>query len=355
MLILPNYCLHSFVWCVWVRTARPCISCLPWLCFLVGLGLCVLVLFSSWGCRVLPFCCCCSLVLALLLPPLLSVLAAWVLAVWPALSWLPPFPPPLVVLWCFLVQSVLLVPPSGYLVVFATVRLSYLWHGVSWLLARVFPPLHGNKGFGLVWGFALSTMLWVLFMCPSLRRWGICPRVIQNPLWTPLKPYAPTLACAAFSFLPLLPSRASALSCLRVSTCLLPPAPSLCLVLPACLVVLCPGWCFWPPLFCGFGLVGWRGLVFCLGGLVWLPCVLVVSCCFLFVLAPRACWLCPTLVWTGTFVYFAFTCTTKALIDHCTCVSVHWLDSFTCTVEFYRSTTSFLFWFCVTIRWDWGD
>ena len=41
--------------------------------------------------------------------------------------------------------------------------------GVSWLLARVFPPLHGNKGFGPVWGFALSTMLWVLFMCPSLR------------------------------------------------------------------------------------------------------------------------------------------------------------------------------------------
>ena len=86
---------------------------------------------------------------------------------------------------------------------------------------------------------------------------------------------------------------------------------------------LCPGWCFWPPLFCGFVLVGWRGLVFCLGGLVWLPCVLVVSCCFLFVLAPRVCWLCPTLVWTGTFVYFAFTCTTKAPIDHCTCVSVH--------------------------------
>ena len=91
MLILPNYCLHSFVWCVWVRTARPCISCLPWLCVLVGLGLCVLVLFSSWGCRVLPFCCCCSLVLALLLPPLLSVLAAWVLALFPGF---PPSLPP---------------------------------------------------------------------------------------------------------------------------------------------------------------------------------------------------------------------------------------------------------------------
>ena len=121
-----------------------------------------------WRCRAPPLCCC-SLVLVWLLSPFLSDLAAWVLAVWPSLSWLPPLPPPLVVFWCFLVQSVVLVPPSGYLVVFATVRLSYLWHGVSWLLARVFPPLHGNKGFGPVWGFALSTMLWVLFMCPSLR------------------------------------------------------------------------------------------------------------------------------------------------------------------------------------------
>ena len=171
MLILPNYCLHSFVWCVWVRTARPCISCLPWLCFcLVGLGLVISCCFPPEAAGFFPFvvavpwfwrCCC-----------LLSCLF-WRLGclrcdlLFPVF---PPIPPPLVVLWCFLVQSVLLVPPSGYLVVFATVRLSYLWHGVSWLLSRVFPPLHGNKGFGPVWGFALSTMLWVLFMCPSLRR-----------------------------------------------------------------------------------------------------------------------------------------------------------------------------------------
>ena len=38
----------------------------------------------------------------------------------------------------------------------------------------------------------------------------------------------------------------------------------------------------------------------------------------------------------------AFTCTTKVLIDHCACVSVSRLDSFTCTVEFRRSTTSYL-------------
>ena len=170
MLILPNPFLHCFVWCVWVCTFRPCISCLPWMSLLWLAVACeLLVWFSSLALQGFPPLCCCSLVLVWLLSPFLSDLAAWVLAVWPSLSWLPPLPPPLVVFWCFLVQSVVLVPPSGYLVVFATVRLPYPWHGVSWLLARVFPPLHGNKGFGPVWGFALSTMLWVLFMCPSLR------------------------------------------------------------------------------------------------------------------------------------------------------------------------------------------
>ena len=97
------------------------------------------------------------------------------------------------------------------------------------------------------------------------------------------------------------------------------PRASLCLVLPACLVVPCPGWCFWLPSFVVLvWLVGvacfllrWVGLAsLCGGGFV----------LFFFILAPRVCCLCPTLVWTGTFVYFAFTCTTKALIDHCTCV-----------------------------------
>ena len=115
--------------------------------------------------------------------------------------------------------------------------------------------------------------------------------------------------------------------CLLVSACLLPPAPSLCLVLSARLVVR---W-LW------FVLLAWP--VFCLVGFVWCFCVLVVSGWFLF-FASCFCWLHLTSVWTGTFVYFAFTCTTKALIDHCTCVSVRRLDRFTCTVDFHRSTTS---------------
>ena len=63
-------------------------------------------------------------------------LVSWVLAGWPALSWFPPsLPSPL---GCPLVSSgpvsALLVPPSGYLVVSATARLSYLWYGVLWLI-----------------------------------------------------------------------------------------------------------------------------------------------------------------------------------------------------------------------------
>ena len=63
--------------------------------------------------------------------------------------------------------------------------------------------------------------------------------------------------------------------CLLVSACLLPPAPSLCLVLSARLVVRCPGWCLWLPLLRGFGLFCWRGLFF-----VWLG-LFGVSLCWL--------------------------------------------------------------------------
>ena len=48
MLILPNPFLHCFVWCVWVCTFRPCISCLPWMSLLWLAVACELfVWFSS--------------------------------------------------------------------------------------------------------------------------------------------------------------------------------------------------------------------------------------------------------------------------------------------------------------------
>jgi hypothetical protein len=104
-------------------------------------------------------------------------LVAWVLAVWPALSWFPPLPSPL---GCLLVfsgpVSVLLVPPSGYLVVSATVRLSYLWHGVSWLI-----------------GSCLHSASWQQRLRPCV---GLCPLhhvvgVVHVPLAPALR-YSPS-------------------------------------------------------------------------------------------------------------------------------------------------------------------
>ena len=164
--------------------------------------------------------------------------------------------------------------------------------------------------------------------------------MIQNPLRTPLKLHAPTfLACAAFSLLPLLPSRASALS--LFAGLRLPSSPRALALFGLVCPPRCPlSWLVFvapPPSWLWIVWLAWP--VFCLVGFVWFFCVLVVSGCFLFC-ASCFCWLRLTSVWTGTFVYFAFTCTTKALIDNCTCVSVRRLDRFTCTVDFHRSTTS---------------
>ena len=164
--------------------------------------------------------------------------------------------------------------------------------------------------------------------------------MIQNPLRTPLKLHAPAfLACAAFSLLPLLPSRASALS--LFAGLRLPSSPRALVLFGLVCPPRCPlSWLVFvaPPLsWFWFVLLAWP--VFCLVWFVWCFFVLFVSgwfLCFAFCF----CWLRLTSYWTGTFVYFAFTCTTKALIYHCTCVSVRRLDRFTCTVDFHRLTTS---------------
>ena len=206
---------------------------------------------------------------------LVFALVSSVVAVWPALSWLCPLPPPppLVCPLGLLVQSVLCwsLPPGIWLYLQRSGCHTFGMACCGWL-APVFTPPHGNKGFGPVWGFALYTMLWVLFMCPSLLHWGIRPWVIQNPLRTPLKLHAPAfLACALFSLLPLLPSRASSLSLfagLRLPSS--PRAP--CLVwfcLPASLPFVLVG-------VCGFPRSCWLGLFF---GFVWLVLLGVVCLC----------------------------------------------------------------------------
>ena len=166
-------------------------------------------------------------------------------------------------------------------------------------------------------------------------------------LRTPLKPYAATLARAAFSLLPLLPSRASALLvCWSPLVCF---PPRLAVVGLACLP-RCPlSWLVfvassfvvlvWFVAWLGF-LLGWVCLVFlCVGGFG----------LFSLFRASRLLAL-PDVSLDWDIRISAFTCTTKVLIDHCACVSVSRLDSFTCTVEFRRSTTSYLSCFSVTIR-----
>ena len=193
-------------------------------------------------------------------------------------------------------------------------------------LARVFPPLHGNKGFGPVWGFALST--------------GIRPRVIQYPLRTPLKLYG--LCC--FSLVPLLPARASALSLFAGLRLPSSPALSLWLVLSACLVVRCPGWCFLLPLLRGCGLVCWRGLVF-----VWLD-LSGFSVCWCFGLFSLFCVLRLMASPDVSLDWDIYILLSPAPLRPSLIIVLVYLDRFTYTVEFHRSTTSYFNWFRVTIR-----
>ena len=331
MLIPSNYLRHFLVWGSVFGSGplgRASLACLGCPCFgwpvpvRFSFGFLFLLLRGS-SLSLLPLgvllwlssCCCLPLWL-------------WCLRFGPLSLGSPPSPPPLVVSWCFLVQSVFCwsLPPDIWLYLQRSGCLTFGMACRGWL-APVFSPLPGNKGFGPVWGSALYTMLWVLFMCLSLRHWGIRPRVIQNTPRTPLKLHAPAfLACAAFSLLSCcLPGRLLFPS-LMASACLLPPAPSFCWALSARLVVLCLGWCLWLLLLCGLGLSSWRGLFFVLLGLFGFV-VLFVPGWFLFFVFSFW-WLLLTPFWSGTLVLFAFTCTTQAsIIIGLVCLSADWTGS----------------------------
>ena len=143
-------------------------------------------------------------------------------------------------------------------------------------------------------------------LAPSLRYSPSCDPVYPSDTAKAARARLLGLCC----FLPpvLLPSRASALSCL--ASLHLSPSPRalvLLLCLPA-IMVLCLGWCLWLLLLCVFGLSSWRGLFFVLFGLFGFVVLFVPGwfLCFVF-----CCWW--LLCWTGTLVYFAFTCALRPL------------------------------------------
>ena len=162
---------------------------------------------------------------------LVFALLCGVASVWPVLSWLrPPLscPPPRLVLWCLLVQSVFCwsLPPGIWL---------YLQrpgcHACGMVccdgLAPVFTSPHGNKGFGPVWGF-----------CPLHHVAGVVqvpffPALRYSPLGDPEPPQDTVRAACAHllglcCFLPpVLAAFPGALSLLLLlaSACCLPPRP----------------------------------------------------------------------------------------------------------------------------------
>ena len=167
-------CSLSFSgWCAGACVLRPVNLLRPALFVLlcpVFFGLCASFVVSLWCCGfLLAFGCCCCLFLGCF-----ARLCFWCVGLLRLGSLSPGFvpplscPPPRLVLWCLLVQSVFCwsLPLGIWL---------YLrrpgCHACGMVccdgLAPVFTSPHGNKGFGPVWGFALYTMLRVLFWCPS--------------------------------------------------------------------------------------------------------------------------------------------------------------------------------------------
>ena len=208
--------------CGSVPLGRASLACLGCLCFRFGLCLCAsrvasffLVLRGS------------SLSL-LLLGVLLWLLSFCCLPLWLgacglARSFLFPLPP-----LCLLVfsgpVSVLLVPPSRYLVVSANgpVVIPLVWRVVvDWLLSSL--RSLATKASALC-GLCPHTMLWCCScaLAPSLRYSPSCDPVYPSD--TAKAARARLLACAAFSLLSLLPSRRLLSPSLLVSACLLLPA-----------------------------------------------------------------------------------------------------------------------------------
>ena len=268
--LIPSNCVVlCFGWCVWDRTSTGTffVPCWP-------LPLRFSCVFVSWCCGAPPFRCCCSVLLVWLSSSLCpGGLGACGVARFLLVSPLPS--PPLVSLVFSGPVNFLLVPPSGYLVVFATVRLSYLWHGVSWLSGSC---LHSAS-----WQQRLRPCVG---LCPLHQFVGgvhvpLAPALRYSPSGDPQSPSDTAKAARArlLGLCCLLPlaSALSLLAGLRLPSS--PCALVFCLFWFARCGVRCPCWCLWLSLFGGF-------VSFCLRGLfvVWfgLFVLLCVVCLWLF-------------------------------------------------------------------------
>ena len=206
----------------------------------------------------------------------------------------PPLPSPL---GCLLVfsgpVSVLLVPPYGYLVVSATVRLSYPWYGVSWLIGSCLHSAPWQQRLRPCVGLCpLHHVVGVVHvpLAPSLRYSPSCDPVYPSDTAKAARARLLGLCC----FLPpvLLPSRASALSFLAGLR--LSPSPRALVLLgfvcPPCgplswlVLVAPPSVCFW------FVLLAWPD--FCFVWFVWFCCfvrpwLVSLFCVLLLVASPH--------------------------------------------------------------------
>ena len=163
-----NYFSLLFVWCVWVRSSRPCISCLPWLSLFRLACACALLVWLPFlgAAGLLSFVAAarCFIVVVVFL---LFALVAWCLRFGPLF----PVPPSLpFVSWCFLVQLVFCwsLPPDIWLYLQRSGCHTFgMACRVDWLLSSL--RSLATKASALC-GLCPLHHVVVLFMCPSLRR-----------------------------------------------------------------------------------------------------------------------------------------------------------------------------------------
>ena len=213
---------------------------------------------------------------------------------------------------------------------------SYLWYGASWLIGSCLHSAPWQQRLRPCVGLCpLHHVVGVVHvsLAPSLRYSPSCDPVYPSDTAKAARARLLGLCC----FLPCpaaFPGVCSLLPCWSPLVSFSPRPRFVGLCLPALWSFVLAGACGSSFCVCVFGLSSWRGLFCGLFGLFGFVVLFVPGwfLCFVFCFW----WLLLTSYWTGTLVYFDFTCTTKAFTNW-TGVSVCRLDRFTCAVDFTGS------------------